>query len=159
MTVYSDELCHGIKGWTKPGHKYLTREWKNGRWRYYYSKTPDKSLGGTIRRISGYDAREYAEQAKRAYEHKKIASDTYERYSFSKDPLVQKWSKIIINDARQAKTEAIRAALEYEKTPLGKLEKTGQKVSSITQSTIDSGRYIVESILDDASRKIQSYKR
>lgn len=37
MVVYSDELCHGIKGWTKPGHKYLKREWKNGRWRYYYS--------------------------------------------------------------------------------------------------------------------------
>ena len=34
MVVYSDELCHGIKGWTKPGHKYLKRVWKYGRWKY-----------------------------------------------------------------------------------------------------------------------------
>lgn len=35
---YSDELYHfGIrKGWTKKNHKYIKREWKNGRWVYYY---------------------------------------------------------------------------------------------------------------------------
>lgn len=159
MVVYSDELCHWAKGSTNKDHKYIRREWKNGRWRYYYSKTPDKSLGGTIRRISGLDAREYADQAKRQYETKKMLSDTYERFSYSKDPLVQKYRKRFLNDMRRAEAERDDAVRQYEKTPLGKLEKTGQKVSSITQDTIDSGRYIVESILDDASRKIQSYKR
>ena len=159
MVVYSDELCHWAKGSTTKDHKYIRREWKNGRWRYYYSKTPDKSLGGTIRRISGLDAREYADQAKRQYETKKMLSDTYERFSYSKDPLVQKYRKRFLNDTRRAEAERDNAARQYEKTPLGKLEKAGQKVSSITQDTIDSGRYIVESILDDAFRKIRSYKR
>lgn len=50
MVVYSDELCHGIKGWTKPGHKYIKREWKNGRWRYYYSGAKVPSLGLNARK-------------------------------------------------------------------------------------------------------------
>lgn len=159
MVVYSDELCHWAKGSTTKNHKYIKREWKNGRWRYYYSKTPDKSLGGTIRRISGLDARGYADQARRQYETKKMLSDTYERFSYSKDPLVQKYRKRFINETNQAKAEADNAARQYEKSLLGKLEKTSQKISSITQSTIDSGRDIVDSILNNASKKIQSLKR
>lgn len=40
MVVYSDELCHGIRGWIKSGHKYIKREWHNGRWRYWYRQKP-----------------------------------------------------------------------------------------------------------------------
>lgn len=34
MVAYSDELCHWAKGSVGKNHKYLKREWKNGRWRY-----------------------------------------------------------------------------------------------------------------------------
>ena len=40
MIVYSDELRHGIRGWIKSGHKYIKREWHNGRWRYWYRQKP-----------------------------------------------------------------------------------------------------------------------
>lgn len=29
------------KGSERPGHKYLTREWKNGKWVYYYQNSRD----------------------------------------------------------------------------------------------------------------------
>lgn len=53
MVVYSDELCHWAKGSTTKDHKYIKREWKNGRWRYYYSKakkTIDDKIGFTARK-------------------------------------------------------------------------------------------------------------
>ena len=45
MVVYSDELCHWAKGSVGKNHKYLKREWKNGRWRYYYATAKPISLG------------------------------------------------------------------------------------------------------------------
>lgn len=62
MVVYSDELCHWAKGSVGKNHKYLKREWKNGRWHYYYSTNYDKSLRGTARRLIGADARGYANE-------------------------------------------------------------------------------------------------
>lgn len=31
-------LSHSAKGYQKPNHKYFKREWRNGRWYYYYNK-------------------------------------------------------------------------------------------------------------------------
>ena len=37
--IYEDRyLAHGIKGWIKKGHKYLSRLWKNNRWFYIYEQ-------------------------------------------------------------------------------------------------------------------------
>ena len=50
MVVYSDELCHWAKGSTTTDHKYVRREWKNGRWRYYYPEAKVPSLGISARK-------------------------------------------------------------------------------------------------------------
>lgn len=43
-------LIHSKKGYEKPGHKYLTRVWKNGRWQYVYEKNkPISETGKTAR--------------------------------------------------------------------------------------------------------------
>lgn len=40
MNNYYRNLCHGIpKGGARPDHKYIKREWRNGRWYYYYEDT------------------------------------------------------------------------------------------------------------------------
>ena len=37
MSTYNRALYHGAKkGSERPNHKYIRREWKNGRWYYYY---------------------------------------------------------------------------------------------------------------------------
>ena len=51
MVVYSDELCHWAKGSVGKNHKYIKREWKNGRWRYYYPEAKIPSLGLTSREV------------------------------------------------------------------------------------------------------------
>jgi len=36
---FSDTLCHAKKGEEVAGHKYTSREWKNGSWQYIYDHT------------------------------------------------------------------------------------------------------------------------
>lgn len=39
--TYDRELYHWLKkGESKEDHKYVRREWKNGRWVYYYNENP-----------------------------------------------------------------------------------------------------------------------
>ena len=45
MNMYNRYLYHGIeKGSALPNHKYTRREWRNGRWYYYYE---DATTGKT----------------------------------------------------------------------------------------------------------------
>lgn len=152
MVVYSDELCHWAKGSTRKNHKYLKREWRNGHWRYWYSTDYDKSIGGTIRRVSGADLRDYANQKKEIYDDKKHVSDWWNKNVYTTDPKLQAQIKGINAETQLAKNKADYAVRQYEKTPLGKLEKTGKKVSDLTKSTIDSGREIVANILSIEAR-------
>lgn len=147
MVVYSDELCHWAKGSARKNHKYLKREWKNGRWRYWYSTDYDKSISGTIRRISGADLRDYANQKKEIYEDKKHVSDWWNENVYTTDPKLKARIKGINAETQVAKNKADYATRQYEKTPLGIAEKAGKKISTITKSTIDSGREIVSDIL------------
>ena len=40
MDNYYRNLCHGVpRGSARPDHKYIKREWRNGRWYYYYEDT------------------------------------------------------------------------------------------------------------------------
>lgn len=52
MVVYSDELCHWAKGSVGKNHKYIKREWKNGRWRYYYPEAKIPSLKAKAEEIA-----------------------------------------------------------------------------------------------------------
>ena len=89
MVVYSDELCHWAKGSVGKNHKYLKREWKNGRWKYYYSTKPDTSLKETIRRVSGQTAKEYANEKIRDYNRAKANSEGYSK--IQADPTREKF--------------------------------------------------------------------
>lgn len=43
--IYEDQyLAHSIKGWTKKGHKYISRFFKNGRWQYVYEHSRNSDL-------------------------------------------------------------------------------------------------------------------
>lgn len=43
--MYEDQyLAHGIKGWIKKGHKYISRFFKNGRWQYIYANTKNAMI-------------------------------------------------------------------------------------------------------------------
>lgn len=35
---YEEAIFHAIKGSSRPGHKYISRTMKNGKWRYTYAK-------------------------------------------------------------------------------------------------------------------------
>ena len=59
--MYEDRyLAHGIKGWIKKGHKYLSRFFKNGRWKYIY----EHSRNADLSKYAAENAREAEYQAK-----------------------------------------------------------------------------------------------
>lgn len=153
MVVYSDELCHWAKGSVGKNHKYLKREWKNGRWRYYYSTNYDKSLRGTIRRISGADARGYANEKIGEYERSKANADGYNK--IQTDPIRKKYytqskANELYEDAYLKGKLARQAIDRYYKTPLGQVQKA--------KDIIENGRNKVADILDSASKKIRPSK-
>lgn len=150
MVVYSDELCHWAKGSVGKNHKYIKREWKNGRWHYYYSTNYDKSLRGTIRRVSGADARDYANEKIRDYNRSKANSEGYSE--IKSDPERVKWykeskEKALRDDAAAKGALASKAIRDYYKTPLGQVQKA--------KDIIENGRNKVADILDSASKKIR----
>lgn len=153
MVVYSDELCHWAKGSVGKNHKYLKREWKNGRWHYYYSTNYDKSLRGTARRLIGADARGYANEKIGEYERSKANADGY--YKIQTDPTRQKYytqskANELYEDAYLKGKLARRAIDHYYKTPLGQVQKA--------KDIIENGRKKVADILDSASKKIRPSK-
>lgn len=153
MVVYSDELCHGIRGWTKPGHKYIKREWKNGHWRYYYSAKPDNNIKETIRRVSGQTAKEYANEKIRDYNRAKANSEGYSK--IQTDPTRQKFyneskEKALRDDAAAKGALANKAIRDYYKTPLGQVQKA--------KDAIETGRNKVADILANASEKVRPSK-
>ena len=90
MVVYSNELCHWAKGSTTKDHKYIKREWKNGRWvyTYPYKKSLSDRLGiNQARALKSHEA-----EAKRYGG----VSGMYERQSELYDK--------VLSEARTAKT-------------------------------------------------------
>lgn len=65
--VSTDELSHSwlTKGIQKEDHKYVKREWKNGRWVYYYEDDLTNQKG------SNYRTKEQREAEKAAAERQK----------------------------------------------------------------------------------------
>lgn len=41
--VSTDELYHAMRAKERPNHKYISREWKNGRWAYEYAQESKKA--------------------------------------------------------------------------------------------------------------------
>lgn len=62
---FSDTLCHAKKGEEVAGHKYTSREWKNGAWQYIYGK------------IGGNQLKEYEKTFDRQLMSKKSLENTY----------------------------------------------------------------------------------
>lgn len=81
MVVYSDELCHWAKGSVGKNHKYIEREWKNGRWRYYYPEAKIPSLGLNARKkLKDYE--------KDAASYKAKAEEIAKKYNVSVSDIV-----------------------------------------------------------------------
>ena len=138
---------------TKPERKRLTRELKNGHWTYQYSTKPDSSLKETIRRVSGLNARDYANEKIRDYNRSKANSEGYSK--IKTDPTREKWyneskEKALRDDTTVKGILANRAIQNYYKTPLGQVQKA--------KDVIEDGRNIVADILSSASKKIRASK-
>ena len=159
MSDYADknELYHWLKGKEKPGHKYTSRYMKNGKWRYVYGAA--KNLGDRVKDWWGVDEKERLDKAYRAYRYgdrDKHYSDSVR--SGDDSPWGLRISshdhggnKIVRYDYHTGKVSSVkdaydpgevgrrnlnakrnayeRAKTAYYKTPMGKLEKTGEKVS------------------------------
>lgn len=125
MVVYSDELCHWAKGSVGKNHKYIKREWKNGRWRYYYSGAKLPSLGLNARK----KLKDYEKTARAELDFGTDAFGTRistESYGFPDDPYAEmrqrqnemhqyasKSSKLA-RQAEKAKSAYDKAEFEYE---------------------------------------------
>lgn len=148
--VSTDELMHYAKGAERKNHKYYKREWKNGRWQYYYSKdqyTSDKVVqmigaGDEQKRLQkdAQEARYYANQMARVGNSKR--SDQV--YALSKNG--RSWQKGPMNNKERnsARVEAVRAntvANDYAR----KVEKAGKQrehaARDIARASTDSKSY------------------
>lgn len=119
--------------------KYIKKKKVNGKWRYYYD----------IKDAIGYDERKEAAQAVYEYERAKEATENHAK--LQSNPGQVKWYNPVKerNLRLSEKTSGIRAikALErYYNTPLGKIDRLGDK--------IDSGRKIVSKFLSNLANKI-----
>lgn len=99
--VTDDELSHAWlkKGEQKKDHKYIKREWKNGKWRYYYDYDE-------LRDALGYDELANMEKARHNYINKKYSAESSSKF-FNKH-----YSKIDYTDGKYMK-ERDKAATEY----------------------------------------------
>lgn len=80
------ELYHG---WLKKGeqsedHKYIRREWKNGRWVYYYEDDPKNQLGSNFRTTAEIEQEKAQREAEKAKEKARIAAEKAEKEAKAK---------------------------------------------------------------------------
>ena len=145
---YPTVLIHK-RGEERDNHKYVKREWKNGKWKYWYEDVKDK-LGvderQALKRKEDVLERQTAIYEKSKLEKKK--SDIRLKYEPNSTEL-QTENKKAANDAKRTqdrmnrfKKQAQDLADEYGKTPLGKVEKA-----------IDSGVKAVDKLLGISAKK------
>lgn len=124
--VSKDDLCHK---WYKKGdeadeHKYTRREWKNGRWVYYYE---DGSKSSTSKSTRNYITQAEAEQKRKEEEQKR------------KDALAKKVEK----EKRAAEIDAGFDRL------VSKGKEMFEKFKSILATRIVDTPYLIKSLFDD----------
>jgi len=79
FAAMADQLSKGKRGARKPGHKYIHRYWKNGRWRYQYSDKaarnhgnedlPEAALGQTRHSLPIHEPHTEDHTAEEAFHH------------------------------------------------------------------------------------------
>ena len=140
------------KGEAKEDHKYIKREWKNGRWQYYYETTgkANVTIGAgspsavklkmdTINRHdlkgltkladwAGADEKVRADKAHAEYT-KAQASNTNRSYS-SADEARRAYKR-----ENELSKESTKAKKEYSKTLLGRVDSGKQAVDKILKKT------------------------
>ena len=126
--------------------KYIKREKKNGKWRYYYDRD---SLKADVKDKLGYDERDRYEAAKKRHEDAVEKTDNaydtfrnemvrkdrnpFEANSYSKH--IYNMSTIAMNNLHKASSNERAALIEltnarnkYDKTPLSKIDKLTNKI-------------------------------
>lgn len=113
-----DELYH------RNGFKYIKREWKNGKWNYYYK---DKSIGiaDKIADKIGLDEKKIYEDSKRSYDAYNKAVKEFELDYKDDKELIRKSNQIkeIITNNHFKTLDA------YYATPVGKISKMTDKIN------------------------------
>ena len=115
------ELKHSRKGSQRPNHKYYKREWRNGRWYYFYNK------GEYVKnRISNNKADD--DYLKEMKEHRKYVENdmVFDNMSpYTKEELLKEIDKNIENTGRRKERAARNLAREIERNR--KKKKTNRK--------------------------------
>lgn len=131
--VYADkyELYHWGKGVESPFHKYVSRFMKNGKWHYIYESVTNRTkdtrpFKDRFRDWMGYTARDRMSNA---------AMRAASSYSNNKKNRRETGE---IDRSTKAKTRAYQKARdEYNKTPLGKIDKAKENIKKNVQKAHD----------------------
>ena len=131
-----DELMHR-------SHKYIKREWKNGKWRYYYEsksgKRHDLKVASAASDFMGEDERKKFYNALDRYKES-FENGVANGYRMSKENLSKQEKKEIENI-----NALYKARYNYLKTPIGKIE----YASEATKEAIKYGKDWIDSKISD----------
>lgn len=142
----NDELQH---------FKYIKREKKNGKWKYYYDVKDamgyDERSAMNLAKKSRDVQKNYTDLVRREYEEtaSKVASGEYFDKDNGNDSIVKpyrdKYTKALESQYDKS-AEYAKALQAYQKTPLGKLEKAAMQ--------IDKGKQKVEDLMKKMTKKL-----
>lgn len=118
--------------YTKKNHKYISREWVHGKWKYFYGKA--KSTVGAGYKKEAAELREKSDSAKHISEYYKKEADEQEKwgpnpYIDNPSDKAYKWAK----DAEHYGRKSTEAQNIYDKSLIGKTEKTASKAKATAQ--------------------------
>ncbi len=137
--IYRDDaLEHGgvwdsaKKGLERAGHKYLKREWKNGRWHYVY-KTSDERIRDEQKKLkfnSRMEDHYYGQQGNKNYQD--YLKGYYKRQNAKLDA-----------KRKKRKPKNVKSAISKGKSKLKKfLEKNWGKVDTSGQQKVGKNTYV-----------------
>lgn len=134
----SDYIEHGLFGREKKNHKYLLREWANGKWKYYYTQAQiaARKLGSKVTK---------KDNSKEIKQLQKTANDARKQSTKAGSDL----KKSIINSVSNGKKKVGKL--------LQNIGKTSTKALKNAQKQIKSGQKAVQKFLSDPPGYYTSY--
>lgn len=148
----NNEIYHA-KGEARDDHKYLSREWKNGRWQYTYKEDQSK---GTF---SGQKSFNVPNPRTKSTSKVNSGSDIKGKYTgpkYSNEYLAEraansKKNKQFYTDEQRAKlTTSLGKAFEEHKTP-------GEKVIDKFKSSAESAKKYFKDKFDTAAKAVKTF--
>lgn len=117
--IYGESLQHWGKGKEAKDHKYVSREYKNGKWIYNYGNR--SKIGDVINNITskiadktsevydsiGFDDKRHRDEAKKIYEEDKANADKkkeiYEKYKYTDKELYNDFTRLVGMSTKEQK--------------------------------------------------------